>query len=159
MDGAAVTLRPMSPSDFDVWLSESIESFAEDLTRATGRPMEATRVRGAAQFQELLPEGLDSPEMWLFLLFDQTGAQVGVLWLGKHPERPGAGYVYDLEIAEPFRRRGLARAAMLAAEPVLRDAGFSEVGLNVFGFNAPAQDLYSSLGYRVVATQMAKSLE
>jgi ribosomal protein S18 acetylase RimI-like enzyme len=149
----------MSAEDYDAWLSRSVESFAEDLHRATGRSLDATRARGAAQFRELLPDGLASEGMWLFRLFDESGDEVGFLWLGRHPERAGAGYVFDLEIAEPFRRRGLARAAMLAAEPILKEAGFTDVGLNVFGFNAAAQELYSSLGYRVVATQMTKSLD
>ena len=47
---------------------------------------------------------------------------------------------------------------MKAAEALVTAAGIGEIGLNVFGFNVPAQALYASLGYRVVATQMAKVL-
>jgi len=47
---------------------------------------------------------------------------------------------------------------MVAAEDVVRRAGLSELGLNVFGFNEAARRLYDSLGYRVVATQMTKTL-
>jgi hypothetical protein len=34
----------------------------------------------------------------------------------------------------------------------------TEIGLNVFDHNAPAGALYDTLGYRVVSTQMGKSL-
>lgn len=81
------------------------------------------------------------------------------MWLGAHPERSGDAFVYDLEISESVRRRGYGRAAMLAAEQVVRSAGMSEIGLNVFGFNGSARALYESVGYRVVATQMTKTLD
>jgi ribosomal protein S18 acetylase RimI-like enzyme len=47
---------------------------------------------------------------------------------------------------------------MLAAEELAVNDGRSEIGLNVFGFNERAQELYTSLGYRVVSTTMAKEL-
>ena len=47
---------------------------------------------------------------------------------------------------------------MLAAEHLVGEAGITEIGLNVFGFNERARRLYDSLGYRVVATQMTKSV-
>ena len=48
------------------------------------------------------------------------------------------------------------RAAMLAAEDVVRDAGFTRIGLQVLSWNRPAVTLYRSLGYQVDATTMSK---
>ena len=48
---------------------------------------------------------------------------------------------------------------MLAAEPVVREAGFVKLGLNVFGDNEAAHALYLSLGYQPIATQMIKKLD
>ena len=47
---------------------------------------------------------------------------------------------------------------MLAAEELAMHDGRSEIGLNVFGLNERAQQLYTSLGYHVVSTTMAKDL-
>jgi ribosomal protein S18 acetylase RimI-like enzyme len=116
-------------------------------------------VRAAAQFEELLADGVATAGTWLFVVLDDAGDSIGTLWLGVHPERRDAAFVYDLEINESARRRGYGRATMLAAEQVVRDAGMSEVGLNVFGFNEAARALYESIGYGVVATQMAKKLD
>ena len=67
-------------------------------------------------------------------------------------------FVYGLEIDEELRERGLGRAAMLAVEENVRDLGYAEVRLNVFGGNRPARALYRSLGYEEVDVTMMKPL-
>ena len=48
---------------------------------------------------------------------------------------------------------------MMAVESLVKEAGETEIGLTVFGFNEPARHLYDSLGYRVVATVMTKTIQ
>ena len=48
---------------------------------------------------------------------------------------------------------------MIAVESLVKEAGETEIGLNVFGFNEAARRLYDSLGYRVVATVMTKTIQ
>lgn len=148
----------MTREEYATWAARTTESYAEDLAKAHDVPLDVALARARAQFPELLPNGQDSPGTWLLRVLDASGDAVGVLWLGPHPERAGAVHVYDIEIDEAHRGRGLGRAAMLAAEGLVRDAGSDVISLNVFGFNEPARRLYDSLGYRVVATQMTKSL-
>ena len=154
-----VSLRQMSEDEYAAWRPRSLETFAEDLARATGRPLEAARGRAQAVFEDLLPDGLATARTWLWIVLDADGGRVGTLWIGPHPQRQEAAFVYDLEIEEPFRRRGHGRAAMLAAEGLVAQAGVTELGLSVFGFNGSAKDLYDSIGYTVVATQMTKPLQ
>jgi ribosomal protein S18 acetylase RimI-like enzyme len=149
----------MTPTEFQEWQQHSINSYAEDIAKATDGPIEAALERARKQFSELLPDGLDTEGTWLLTVLDESDRDVGRLWVGPHPQRVGVAYVYDIEIAEPQRRRGLGRAAMVVAEDLVRGAGIGEIGLNVFGFNEAARRLYDSLGYRVVATQMTKRLE
>jgi RimJ/RimL family protein N-acetyltransferase len=47
---------------------------------------------------------------------------------------------------------------MAAAEHLASEIGFTELSLNVFGFNERARRLYDSMDYRVVAVQMTKAL-
>ena len=91
-------------------------------------------------------------------VLDQGGSDVGVLWIGPHPTRDGAAFVYDVEIDAAWRGQGLGRAAMQAAEALATREGIPAIGLSVFGFNDGARRLYESLGYQVVATQMLKEL-
>ncbi|WP_139196645.1 N-acetyltransferase, partial [Curtobacterium sp. MMLR14_014] len=68
-------------------------------------------------------------------------------------------WVFDVEIDEPHRRRGHARRALEQAHEVARANGARTIGLNVFGYNTGAQDLYERLGYGVTATQMQLPLD
>lgn len=156
--GPSVTLRSMTADEFAEWRPRSIESFAAELAQAMNRPLDAARQRAAAVFAEELPGGIDTPGTWLLLILDEAGHRVGTLWIGPHPQRQGVAYVFDLEIEPDVRRRGYGRAAMLAAEDLLRAADLHELGLSVFGFNDTAKRLYDSIGYQVVATQMTKLL-
>lgn len=156
---ARVKLRPMSDDEFEQWRERAFESYARDVARATGRPIDAARKRAREQGAQLLPEGLNSANTWLLTICDDSDTPVGALWIGRHPEHRDSAYIYDIEVDESRRGEGLGRAAMIAAEELVRGVGLREIGLNVFGFNAAAQRLYASLDYRVVATQMTKRLE
>ncbi len=148
----------MTGDEFAEWRPRSIESFAADLARATNRPLDSALVRAHAVFDEELADGIDTPGTWLLTILDEDEAVVGDLWLGPHPQRPDAAFVYDIEIQAVARRRGYGRAAMLAAESLVRSAGINELALSVFGFNDSAKALYDSIGYRVLATHMSKPL-
>lgn len=149
----------MSDGEFEQWWPRAIETYAQDLARATGRPVEAVRERVRAQGLQMLPDGLRSANTWLMVICDDSDAPAGTLWIGRHSDHDDCAFIYDIAVNESRRGEGLGRAAMLAAEELVRDAGFRELGLNVFGFNESAQRLYASLGYRVVATQMTKRVE
>ncbi len=156
MPHGIVSLRPMSPDEFDAWRDESVESFAQDLARAMDRPIEAARSRATVQFAELLPDGLESPGAHVLVVLDTQGERIGTLWLGPHPTRGDHGFIYDIVIDDRRRGEGFGRAAMIAAQDVLRADGKAAVGLNVFGSNRTAQRLYESLGFEVVSIQMTK---
>jgi ribosomal protein S18 acetylase RimI-like enzyme len=153
-----VTLRRMTGDEFTAWREESILGYSADLAKATDVPLDAAIDRARNQFSELLPNGPASDRTWLLRILDETGADIGVLWIGPHPEQAGTAFIYDIEIAEAHRGRGLGRAAMTAAEGLTARAGFTQISLNVFGFNETARRLYDSLGYRVVSTVLSKSL-
>jgi ribosomal protein S18 acetylase RimI-like enzyme len=71
---------------------------------------------------------------------------------------PEHWWVFDIEIHEQFRGRGLGRLAMRQAEDVARAEGAKTLGLNVFGNNTVARRLYESLDYTEIAVQMRKPL-
>lgn len=154
----AARVRPMTVQEFERWRERSQRDYAADVARASGCDAATAQERAERSFAELLPHGLDTARTWLLRVLDDDGAPVGVLWLGPHPQRPDAAYVFDVEIDAERRGRGLGRAAMLAAEEQVRAAGITELSLNVFGFNERARRLYDALGYRVVSTQLSKTL-
>jgi putative acetyltransferase len=50
-------------------------------------------------------------------------------------------------VAKGFRRQGVGRALMHAAEDWARGVGVSKIELHVFPYNVPAIALYEDLGY------------
>lgn len=152
-------MRPMTAEEYEAWVVGEVAAYAADLAQASGGTLEEAHLRAEQQVRELLPDGVGTAGHHLLRVLDDAGEAVGVLWIGPHPQRRLAGWVYDIEIDGARRGEGLGRAAMLAAERVSRDAGWTALGLNVFGHNPRARALYDSLGYAVVATSMAKPLD
>ena len=56
-------------------------------------------------------------------------------------------YVERLVVSPAFRRQGIARLLLAAAEDLARESGKETVGLHVSGGNLPALKLYEAYGY------------
>lgn len=81
-----------------------------------------------------------------------TADLIGPLSAGKGrrsigPDLPERYLLRNLWVAEPFRRRGLARRLMAACEERTLDAGLGMLALEVDAKNGPARALYEDLGY------------
>lgn len=152
-----VALRPMTPAEYDAWVSDAIEQYAADHARVGSRPADAALQMARDEFAQLLPDGPDTVEHHLMVgLVD--GEPVGTLWL-KIPAADGAkGFVYAVEIVAGKRGRGFGRGIMVAAEGYALQQGAVSLGLHVFGDNTVARALYESLGYETTNVNMAKRL-
>lgn len=147
------------PADrLPVWLDTTMAEYVESRVRAgeTRQQAEANKQRSLDQW---FPDGAPLPDHRVWDLVDGDGAVVGYLWIG--PFSPGSAdwWVFDIEVDEPHRRRGHARRALEAAHRVARQEGATSIGLNVFGYNDGARDLYERLGYGVTALQMKLPLD
>jgi len=151
-------MRPLRQDEYDAWAVRIEESYASDISELGDTPIEAARERAANSMREVLPQGLVTPLHWIYVL-ELDGEWVGILWLAER-EMDGrrAIWIYDVEIDEAYRGRGLGRAAMLLAEREALALGIHRMELNVFGKNAVARKLYLSLGYVERAILMGKDL-
>ncbi|MGA2210063.1 MAG: GNAT family N-acetyltransferase [Acidimicrobiales bacterium] len=150
-------LRPMEDEELQAWMKDQREHYIEDRIGTGEQPEEAERI-ATEQYAMLFPEGKPAPGHFLSRVVDGD-EPVGWLWIGpRTPARPDAYWVWDVVIEEAHRGRGYGRAAMLLAEEQAHGAGATEIGLNVFGYNAVARGLYESLGYETTTLQMRKEL-
>lgn len=153
-----VTTRPMTDEEYADYRRRSVPVYAAELQRSRGYGLDAAMASSEETFPATLAQASQGERTWLLRVLDDSEVPVGWLWLGPDPYRDNGLFVYDVEIDEPHRGRGLGRGAMLAAEQIARDAGLTSLGLNVFGWNHAAEALYRSLGYGVDSTQMSKAL-
>ncbi|MDE3043688.1 MAG: GNAT family N-acetyltransferase [Acidobacteriota bacterium] len=147
----------MTPGELVAWLPGVMEDYVHQRVLA-GEDEAAARATAAAQTEELAPGGVAAEGQHFFWQRDGD-AVVGALWLGRTLQRlTDSWYVYFVVVHDEFRGRGYGRAAMLAAEEWTKRQGARYLGLNVFGHNHVARNLYESLGYETMATQMRKEL-
>ncbi|HUZ83984.1 MAG TPA: GNAT family N-acetyltransferase [Gaiellales bacterium] len=155
-----VVLNRLEVDEFDAWLPESTEWYASDMIRHALMSEQDAREKASRDMAFLLAEGVDTPQHTIAHVVDAaTGERLGWVWYRRVERASGpVVYVYQIEIAEPHRGRGLGRAAMLEVERAARATGASGVELNVFAGNSVARALYRSLGFGEVSIGMAKPL-
>lgn len=149
----------MSQPEFDTWLARVIVEYAQEHV-VDGRWSEDEAVeRSRAEHDELLPQGLATPDHHLWsIVRPGDGQRVGILWLNIRQKPKPHAFVYNIEIFPAYRRQGFAEAAMRQAEVEARRMGAETIRLHVFGHNTAARPLYEKLGYTPTNIIMAKPL-
>jgi ribosomal protein S18 acetylase RimI-like enzyme len=151
-----VDIMPMNEAAIGRWLDRARAAYVADLI-ASGIGRAAALRTAAEQETATFPDGRPANGHVVFEVV-VDGDKVGHLWIG--PRVPDDGdhwWVWDIEIDEAWRGRGVGRAAMELAEAEARGRGCIEIGLTVIADN-PARRLYESLGYREASVRMRKPL-
>ena len=155
-----VRLSPMTDDDFKTYLEHDIVRYAQENVKA-GYWSEAEALdRSRQAHQRLLPEGQATKDHYFFRIEDiETKDRIGALWLSvDHTSARAVGFIYDLFVDEPFRRKGYAHQAMLALEDTAKELGLETLALHVFAHNRAARALYEQLGYELKSLNMTKEL-
>ena len=119
---------------------------------ATAELAGSVGVRTAASREDVLARGL-----WAALTnnlgFPRAVWATTLLSYPRYSSDASEAYVERLVISPSFRRQGMARRLLSAAEDLARDAGKRTVGLHVSGNNLAALRLYEAEGYVEVSRQ------
>jgi RimJ/RimL family protein N-acetyltransferase len=155
-----IELIPMTEQEFQTFQNQSIQDYAQDHVQAGRWSQQEALQQATQEFQELLPQGLHSPDQYLYMIVDNPSEQrVGLLWFAVRTQATQKMvFVYDVVIFEAFRRHGYATQAFQTLEDHARELGATSIGLHVFGHNHAARDLYEKLGYMPTNIQMVKQL-
>jgi len=156
----SVRFVPFTEVDYHAWLLQAIPAFALSNVEDGRWTLAESIAKSQQAHAELLPQGLQTPgHFFVRLQSTATDEEVGALWwaeLGKAGQIEA--YVYNIEIHEPMRRHGHARAALLELERGARERGVHHVSLHVFGHNHGARQLYAALGFEPASITLKKIL-
>ncbi|WP_459545641.1 GNAT family N-acetyltransferase [Nocardia sp. X0981] len=160
MDIPKVTLRKMTEAEYEQATRHREAEGARELGRFMPADEAWKRARqGTAHF---LPAGRDTEGHHLVVAENEDGEVVGDAWVGPDPQATtgtaDSAWLYDIDVHEPFRRRGYGSAILAAVERLVADGGGTRLGLNVVGDNAAAIALYRRSGYRISSIHMDKEL-
>jgi ribosomal protein S18 acetylase RimI-like enzyme len=153
------TLAPMTEVQYLEYIAEAIPAYAAEKVAAGQWSKEESLELSRRSLEELLPQGLSTPDNNLFMVHDPEAQVVGMLWIAVQ-SRAGQriAYVYDVIIKAEHRRKGHATRAFLAIEDEVRRLGLAGIALHVFGHNTAAQALYARLGYQPTNISLFKAV-
>lgn len=97
------------------------------------------------------------------IVADQDGTVVGYVYAGIEPRswkelRDECGFVHDLFVTEPARRRGAGRRLLEAAFDWMRAQGMPRVVLWTAEQNTSAQEVFAQIGFRRTMVEMTREL-
>lgn len=149
----------MSEPEFVAWLEATVPAYAADRVASGQWPATESLALSRREYAELLPQGLATPENFLFTIEDNDSKLVGVIWFAvKTKFNSRIAYVYDLTVLPHRRREGHAHRALLALEDRVKQIGLSGIALHVFGHNLGARALYAKLGFQPTNISLFKSV-
>lgn len=153
-----ILLQAMKEHEYTLWIQESIKEYAEEKTIAGNFQKETSLEQAENEFNQLLPDGLESKDHYLFTLIDgENQEDVGSLWINVQEDGIEA-FIYDIKIHESKRGRGYGKEALKSLDYYAREKDISKISLHVFGHNKVALSLYQNTGFEVTNVLMSKTL-
>lgn len=154
----SIQLQKLPTEDFKSWLQRSTNEYIGDLVASGQNPAQAS-AQAKSTMDSAFLQGHPTADNAVFNVYHENLGVVGYLWVGTDTsEDPAAWWIWDIVIDSDQRGKGLGRRTMLLAEDYARSMGARTLGLNVFGFNTTALELYKSVGYETTSLKMRKEI-
>jgi GNAT superfamily N-acetyltransferase len=164
----SVRLVPVSTLEYQDFVTSQIREFADQKIRAGHWRREEAQELSRHAVESFLPRDGPTKGHRVYRADDESGRQVGWIWIGPPPVRllnlPDRQWLYQITVDSSVRGKGFGRAMLSSTEKLLSREGVKELYLNVFRWNSVARTLYDSAGYEVVhdsetETGMRKTLD
>lgn len=148
-----VTLEPIHQEDYERFLEREIQLYAEAHVRNGSWEAEGALERSRKEFAHYLPDGIRTPDQYIWSIVDSENHKIGVLWVQL---KQGKAFIFDFVIDEAFRGQGFGKQSLVAMDEKLKSMGTESVALHVFGDNISAQELYKKMGFEITDMHMMK---
>ncbi|GAB4481818.1 MAG: hypothetical protein OHK0031_03990 [Anaerolineales bacterium] len=150
---------PMTDQDFAAFLRKSIPEYAYDQMRAGNWAANEAMPRAQREFQQMLPNGPQTPGQHLLLILDESDAKVGMCWYFVDENRARkTAFLIDLFFLPEARPKNYAAEALALFEETARQQGVERVELQVFTHRVEEVAMYRQNGFSETSIFFAKDL-
>ena len=154
-----VKFAPMTDEDYAAFLRKSIPEYAYDQMRAGNWTANEAAGRARAEFQQMLPQGPQTPNAYLRTILNETDQKVGMLWYFVDVNRSRkTAFLIDFFIFPEGRRKGYESQTFELFENEARSLGVERVELQIFTHKTDSVLLYRENGYQETSIFFAKDL-
>jgi GNAT superfamily N-acetyltransferase len=154
-----IKFAPMTDEDYAAFLRKSIPEYAYDQMRAGNWMANEAAGRSRAEFQQMLPDGIQTPNAYLRTILDEHDHKVGMLWYFVDVNRSRkTAFLIDFFIFPEGRRKGYETRAFELFENEARGLGVERVELQIFTHKNEDVLLYRDNGYQETSIFFAKDL-
>jgi len=150
----------MTEEEFQVFRRGSIAELAQVRAAESDRTVSEALPDAEAEFDKLAPQGIQTPDKFLYHLRNDVDQPIGYLWFRiRTLGNKKTIFILDIKVYEEWRGRGLAKFMLDWLENEARQMGIPEISLHVLGSNQAGRGLYETLGYEVTNLYLAKKLK
>ncbi len=154
-----ITFGPMSDDDFAAFIRKAIPEYAYDQMRAGNWTSTEAAGRARAEFQQMLPEGPQTPNAYLHVILDEQGHKIGMLWYFVDPSRTKkTAFLIEFFLFPEGRRKGYEAQALALFEDEARSLGVERVELQIFSHKGEDIQLYRENGFQDTSIFFSKNL-
>lgn len=154
-----ISFTPMSDEELTAYLRKSIPEYAYDQTQAGNWTAAEAVNRSRAEFDQMLPEGLNTPNAVLANVVLNDTDRIGMVWYYIDPEKPiPTIYLIDLFLFPQFKNKGYEKTLLGGLEQVFKAAGARRIELQIFAHRVDDLKMYADSGFRQTSVLLAKDI-
>jgi len=149
----------MQDDDLTAYLRKSIPEYAYDQTQAGNWSAAEAVNRSRAEFDQMLPEGLSTPNTVLANVMLNDNEKIGMVWYYIYPEKPiPTIYLIDLFLFPQFKGKGFEKTLLSGLEQVFKAAGARRIELQIFAHRVDDLKMYIESGFSQTSVLLAKNI-
>lgn len=140
-----ITFRPFTRHEFSQYEEWSIGSYADALVRSGTETKADALAVSAQEFEELLPDGMDTPDNFFYYAENEYGDNVGFVWLTYIA--PDDVFFGDFGVSPDYREQGVGGMLLRALEKKLASEGVKRMSTHVFDCDKAMLRLYRDCAF------------
>ena len=154
-----VTFVPMTDEDYSAFIRKSVPEYAYDQMRSGNWTAGEAAGRARAEFQQMLPNGPQTPNAYLRNIMDEQGHRIGMLWYFVDPTRSRkTAFLIDFFLFPEGRSKGYEAQALDLFEDEARSLGVERVEMQIFTHKEEDVQLYRDNNYLATSIFFSKDL-